>query len=121
MKCEFGAAVLAAAIMLMPNLALADQLRWTITSYHPNVVSLEFYSQSYNRAWPGDGQVYLLDDSAAHSYNLECSPGEQVCYGAWVRNASSTYWGVGMNDTQRCSDCCAICGDGDVESITLTE
>lgn len=90
--------------------AQADSLQMSIESHHPNVVSLEFYSQDYNRAWPGDGQVYLLDDSQTHEYNLNCESGETICFGAWVRNQSDSYWGVGMNNSQRCTDCCYVCG-----------
>jgi hypothetical protein len=92
--------------------AQSDTLSMSIESHHPNVVSLEFYSQDYNRAWPGDGQVYVLDDSNTHNYNLECQTGEQICFGAWVRNQSDTYWGVGMNDANNCTNCCYTCGDG---------
>ena len=53
------------------------------------------------------------------SLYLECETGEQICYGAWARGNSNTYWGVGMNNSQRCSNCCGICGRGDMVGITL--
>ncbi|TLP58450.1 hypothetical protein FEE96_18635 [Parasedimentitalea maritima] len=95
--------------------AIADNLNWRIRSEHPNVVSLEFYSQDYSRAWPGDGEVYILDDYDTHSYNLQCQSGETICYGAWVRGDSDSYWGVGLNDANGCSDCCYTCGQGDTD------
>mgnify|MGYP000216618124 CR=1 FL=1 len=103
----------AVALLMMCGPVFADSLKWTVRSEHPNIVSLEFYSQDYNRAWPGDGEVYLLKDYDSHSYNLECSSGEQICYGAWVRGESESYWGVGMNDVSGCTDCCYTCGQGD--------
>jgi hypothetical protein len=101
------------AMLLICGPVFADNINWTIRSEHPNVVSLEFYSQEANRAWPGDGEVYMLDDSDNHSFNLQCSSGEQICYGAWVRGNSDTYWGVGLNNSNRCTDCCYTCGRGD--------
>lgn len=99
----------------------ADSLKWTIRSDYPHIVSLEFYSQDYNRAWPGDGEVYILDDYNQKVYNLNCSTGESICFGAWVRGNSEKYWGVGLNNSQRCSDCCYTCGYGDTDLRILHE
>ena len=99
--------------------ARADTVLFTITSSHPNVVDVEFYSQNYNRAWPGNGQVWTIEDYDAHAFNLECETGEQICYGAWLRGDSDTYWGVGLNNGDGCDNCCAICGAGDATPMTL--
>lgn len=99
--------------------AKADTLRWSIKSDYQYTVSLEFYSQKYNRAWPGNGKVWIIDDYQTHDYNLECEYGEQICYGAWVRNNSDTYWGVGPNNSHSCTNCCGTCGKGDMRGITL--
>lgn len=100
--------------------AKAESLVWTITSDHPNVVDLVFYSQTYSRAWPGGGQVYSINDWNAHTFSLECSSGELICYGAWVRGNSDTYWGVGLNGGYSCSDCCAACGARATTPVRLT-
>ncbi len=47
------AAPLVAAASLLTTQASAAELVWRIQSEHPNRVSLEFYSQDRNRAWPG--------------------------------------------------------------------
>lgn len=114
------AALAVAAGAAMSGQAQADSLVFTITSEHPNIVDLEFYSQAYSRAWPGGGQVYYIDDWNAHTYNLDCEYGELICYGAWVRGDSSTYWGVGPDGQFSCSDCCATCGYGPTRPIRLT-
>lgn len=108
---------LAAAALFLGSVlpAAADSLRWTIRSDYPHIVSLEFYSQDYNRAWPGDGEVYILDDYDNKVFNLNCSTGEKICYGAWVRGNSDKYWGVGLDNSQSCSDCCYTCGYGDTD------
>lgn len=112
-------AVLLAVCLGISGAARADSLRWTLNSDHPNVVDLEFYSQDYNRAWPGNGKVYYIDDYNKHTYTLNCRYGEKICYGAWVRNDESTYWGVGPDNRYSCSNCCGVCGKGDMVGITL--
>jgi hypothetical protein len=110
---RLGSLVVAATLLGAVGPVGADNLKWTIRSDYPHIVSLEFYSQDYSRAWPGDGQVYILDDYEAREYNLSCETGETICYGAWVRGDSNKYWGVGLDNSQSCNDCCYTCGYGD--------
>jgi len=116
--------VLMAAVLIATALtgaqASADTLTWKIRSTYPYRIYLEFYSQDYNRAWPGGGEVYVLKDSRYHTYRLNCSTGEKICYGAWVTTDQGTYWGVGQNDEEGCSDCCTTCG-GNAGRRTLSE
>lgn len=95
--------------------AQAETLTWHLRSDYPYVVSLEFYSQGRNHAWPGSGKVYVLDDSEAHSFRLGCNAGESICFGAWVRGNSDRYWGVGAENAQHCSDCCYVCNGGETD------
>lgn len=103
--------ILGVWLFLQPGpAAQADVLPMSIASHHPNIVSLEFYSQNLDRSWPSGEEVYTLDDSKTHQYMLECRGGEQICFGAWVRNQPKTYWGVGRDNTHHCTDCCYVCG-----------
>lgn len=108
--------ILAVIIALAATAVSAETLTWKVRSHHPNVVSLSFYSQDRNAAWPGDGQVYLLPDSEVHTYTQRCVAGETICYGAWVRNRDDLFWGVGRDNAKRCSNCCYVC-DGGTTSI----
>ena len=107
------------SILVLTAAARAESLTFQIRSNHENVVSLEFYSQDRNAAWPGNGKVYILDDYDVNSYALSCRAGEDICYGAWVRNDSSTYWGVGYNNEQYCESCCWTCDGGTTSVINL--
>ena len=109
------------AVLSLTAPVKADTLEWTVRSDYPHVVSLEFYSQTYNRAWPGDGRVHVIDDYNVHSYVLACETGEKICYGAWVRGIPDKYWGVGYNDTQGCADCCYSCGYGSIPLRILNQ
>ncbi len=113
------AVVLVAAASLFATQGSAAELVWRIKSEHPNVVSLEFYSQDRNHVWPGDGDIYVIEDWKTHSYSLSCNYGEKICYGAWVRNDSDSYWGAGFDGDQACDTCCAVCGYGDIETKVL--
>ncbi len=99
-------------LALVAFTAGAESLTWKLRSEHPNVVSASFYSQDRNVAWPGNGQVYILDDYEVHTTRLSCISGETICYGAWVRNRSDIYWGVGARNEHRCSTCCYVCDGG---------
>lgn len=110
------AAVLSSLAFALP--ASAESLTWRIRSDYQYVVSLAFYSQDRNYSWPGGDQVYIVDDYAEHTYNLSCSYGETICYGAWVRGDSDLFWGVGANNSQYCSDCCYTC-DGGVTDLRI--
>lgn len=117
---QFGiAAAIGAAAMALGAPAPADEMTWHVRSYYPYVVSLEFYSEDRNHVWPGGGKVYVLDDSEVHSYTLSCNPGEDICFGAWVRGNTDKYWGVGYDNSQDCSDCCYYCDNIDTDVRNL--
>lgn len=113
----FAAAMSVAAIT--PAAAVAAELQWHIRSEHEYAVSLEFYSQDRNYVWPGNDEVYVIRDYEVHDYTLTCNNGEKICYGAWVRNDSSSYWGSGYDGKQSCDSCCFTCGAGDTPVVVL--
>ncbi len=113
------AALLVAAASLFATQASAAELVWRIQSEHPNPVSLEFYSQDRDHVWPGGGDVYVIKDWDTHRYSLTCNDGEKICYGAWVRNESDSYWGAGFDGAEACETCCAVCGRGDMKTKVL--
>lgn len=70
-------------------------------------------------AWPGGSQVYLADPGGTIDVNLACTAGTLICFGATKRvSVSSGSWGIGIDGSQPCSDCCTACG-GD-RNINLT-
>lgn len=101
--------------------ANAAEVTFTMRNEHPNAVEVELYSQDRNHVWPGDGQIYLLDDGETKSIPLSCNEGEKICYGAWVSGDKTTYWGTGPNNGEVCEDCCYTCQGGSTEEIDLTE
>ncbi len=99
--------------MALPAASSAEEMTWTMTSEYEYKVQVEFYSQDHKTIWPGHGNAYALNDSAAHKFSISCEEGEKICYGAWATGDSSVYWGVGLNNRHDCESCCAICGEKD--------
>lgn len=104
-------AFLASADPITTTSAHADEFTFRIKSSDPNVVHLQFFSDSRNAVWPGAQEVYVLDDYEVQSFPLSCQSGEEICYGAWVQNRSNEYWGVGSENAEGCENCCFICRD----------
>lgn len=101
--------------------AFAADVTFQMRNSHPNAVEVELYSQDRDHVWPGNNQVYYLDDGETKQIPLACDEGEKICYGAWVSGDKSTYWGTGPDNAETCEDCCYTCEGGKTEEIDLTE
>jgi hypothetical protein len=99
--------------------AFAQTMNFMINNGHQYRVQVELYSQDRNHVWPGNNKAFILDDDETKSIPISCRRGETVCYGAWVDGDADTYWGVGPNDIDNCSDCCFVCQIGETEEIWL--
>ena len=85
----FAVLALMLSLLFAAGPVLAETLTFRVQSKHPNVVDVEFYSRTRSAVWPGDKKVYSIKDDEKHSYKLSCSPGERICYGAWVRGGGA--------------------------------
>lgn len=116
--------ILAAAAMLAAQFAVvapasAADVTFMMQNNHPNAVEVELYSQDRDHVWPGNGEVFILDDGETKQMPLSCEEGEKICYGAWIQGDRETYWGVGPGNQQACDDCCYTCTGGATETINL--
>jgi len=116
----FAAAALATAVTVASSAAAcAADVTFVIKNSHPNALEVELFSQDRSHFWPGDNQVYYLDDGEAKTLPLSCEQGETICYGAWISGDKGTYWGVGSDGSETCEDCCYTCEGGETEEIDL--
>jgi hypothetical protein len=99
--------------------ALAQNMSFVINNGHEHRVQVELYSQDRDHVWPGNNQAFILDDDETKQIPISCRRGETVCYGAWVDGDPDTYWGVGPNDIDTCTDCCFVCKVGETEEVWL--
>ena len=97
----------------------SDSITFRIQSNYKYKVQVAFYSDDRDHSWPGGDQAYNVDDSEVHEFPLDCQRGETICYGAWVTGDDDLYWGVGMDNTHTCKNCCYKCGAGMTPVITL--
>ena len=118
---RFGITGLLAVLFAISGLgaisAGADEMTWHVRSESSHTVHLQFYSDSH--VWPSSDRVYIIDDADVHDYDLSCATGEKVCYGAWVKNHSSSYWGSGYDGQEACDSCCFTCGGGPLPTMVL--
>ncbi|EHS53869.1 hypothetical protein PDO_3959 [Rhizobium sp. PDO1-076] len=110
-----------ALVALVAAPALAADVTFVMQNDHPNAVEVELYSQDRDHVWPGDGEVYYLDDGEAKSISLACEEGEKICYGAWISGDRASYWGTGPDNGETCTDCCYTCSGGETQQINLVE
>lgn len=103
-----------ALFLPIATMASAQTITFNLENESDYDIQIEFYSQDRNHAWPGGDQAYNLASGKENSYRLQCRDGEKICYGAWVKGKSSTYWGVGLRNQQSCESCCQNCGEGNL-------
>jgi hypothetical protein len=73
-------------------------------------VNYRFYDVSNSLVWPAASSYYHTElEGIAYSSRLSCWEGATVCYGAAT---GETSWGVGLDNTLWCPDCCVICSGG---------
>lgn len=101
--------------------AFAADVTFVMRNDHPNAVEVELYSQDRDYVWPGNNQVFYLNDGETKEIPLSCEEGEKICYGAWIEGDKQSYWGVGPENAETCDDCCYTCEGGQTEQINLTE
>ncbi len=113
-------ALLFGSLAVVAPPAQAQTITFRIQSDVDEILRLEFSSATWeNRFWPGSGKSWVLDDYEEHSYKLNCSKGEKICYGAW-EPGGETRWGRGYRADRSCKTCCFTCNGGTTRLITLT-
>ncbi len=95
-------------------------ITFTITDGCNNGVQIryKFYDVTNNLVWPTSTTSYFSEFfNASYTHNLSCRTGANVCYGG---RSASFYWGVDVDGTKSCSDCCISCQNGNSLSRRLT-
>jgi hypothetical protein len=92
-------------------------MTWVVSDQCNNGSSIDykFYDFAHHLVWPSSSTHYSERYGDTYRSSLSCVDGSKVCIGA---NSGSSYWGVGLNGTHSCSDCCYYC-DGGTHSYTF--
>ena len=96
-------------------------LTWSLTNNCQNGedVEVRFFAVDRGLEWPGGDLVYLVAPGATMTQALSCVPGETICLGA-DQPATGLFWGVDIDNSARCTDCCFLCVTATVSYGPLT-
>ena len=99
--------------------AQTGTIKWTISDQCNNGYSIDynFHDRAHNWAWPGGGQVWVINYGQTFNQTLSCVPGANVCVGARMTDGSGSYWGVNIDDSSGCTNCCGTCGNAGTYSF----
>lgn len=70
------------------------------------------WSDRRDWVWPSPEATFTTAGGTPVREAIECVDGEPVCFGA---AAGDRVWGVGIERTQSCDDCCFACADTTVD------
>jgi hypothetical protein len=96
----------------------AAEMGYVLQNEHSRSVAIELHGK--DQTWPGGDQVYLLDPGDIKEVTISCTPGERICYGAWINGNDRISFGVGPDNNRTCHNCCSICVGHTMETIDLT-
>lgn len=111
--------MLAVALLFTAPAAKAADMAWPMANSTQFKIAFQFYSRTRSAVWPGGGQVWYVWPGQRYTPVLRCSPGEYICYGAWVEGNRSVNWGVGPGGNLGCPSCCYTCTHGNVAGHSL--
>lgn len=103
--------------------ALADEMNWTFdTSDITDDIQVQLYSQSDDQEWPEQERVWTIYvEDYVSNFTISCVYQEEICYGAWVKGDSTSYWGTGYKDRYNDSSACHVCGFEKNVTVKLLE
>ncbi|MFK8079032.1 MAG: hypothetical protein AB8B97_01995 [Granulosicoccus sp.] len=68
--------------------------------------------------WPAETDE-VLPFSGSGLFNLRCDVDQLICYGVEADDGNGFFWGVRIDGSESCENCCSFCGD-EPRSISLT-
>jgi len=71
-------------------------------------IEWRLWSQTQDWAWPGPDEAFVTPGDGFNAVEtIACLEGDLVCLGA---RSAAFEWGVGLEGTLPCENCCYICG-----------
>jgi hypothetical protein len=89
-------------------------MNWTFYDYCNDGQEVDFRLFDFNagRYYPSFSTVYSIVPLQSSSTSILCSTGDKICFGG-RQPGGSTHWGVDLDGSQSCTNCCYTCGAGD--------
>jgi hypothetical protein len=105
---------------LVPTAALAD-MNFYVRNNRADDIAFEFVSRESQTVWPGGDKAYFLEARARKSVRLDCTEGENICYGAWVNGNDQISFGIGPDRDKPCETCCHVCAEEGTQTVDIAE
>ena len=71
-------------------------------------VFVRFFDETNNLVFPNSSQAYVINSGRSSTIKLTVKRGAKICYGAEPTDRDGSYWGVGLDDDEGCTNCCNI-------------
>src|SRR5262249_44650212 len=82
---------------------------------------VRFWNETTGQAYPNTGQVYVMNVGQTVTQAITANPGDKICIGAETNPPNNLHWGVGVDNTFGCDDCCYfVPSSGGPISVTRT-
>jgi hypothetical protein len=99
-------------------------LKWTVVDgcNDGQDIQIRFWDFINQLVWPDNVNVYVQSYFTQVTYSLQCTTGNTICLGA-NEPVNQLYWGVDIDGSETCPDCCYTCANASVTGInggTLT-
>jgi hypothetical protein len=95
-------------------------LRWTVENSCDNGedVQIRFWDVTDRLVWPTATTVYVQKPNTTVTYPMNCTTGAKICFGARQPD-HGLYWGIDIDWSEACDDCCFTCSTRDVTGYDL--
>jgi hypothetical protein len=95
-------------------------MRWTFSHMCPMAGDIQFrlFDDTNGGQWPAGDQVFVVPVGTQRGTDINCIAGASICFGARGRTVP-VFWGADSDNSEPCTDCCAICGAGNVVTQNL--
>ena len=88
-------------------------LNWTVENGCNQTAQFRFFDITRNLLWPNSNQFFTLATSGRSTYSLRCNVNSKICFGGQPAGGNG-FWGLGLNGSQSCANCCYFCTNSSV-------
>jgi hypothetical protein len=96
-------------------------LQWTVTDSCGNgeAIYYRFWDIDDHLVWPNLQQAYIASPGGSYASSLLCTTGDRICLGG-REYQHNLEWGVDVDDSKSCANCCFVCANASVALGPLT-
>lgn len=94
-------------------------MRWVLEDSCADGLGIQarIFDVDFGQVWPSVDQVFFSPAGGEIDTSITCERGALLCYGATTDPETNIFWGLDIDGSQNCDDCCERCADGTVDFI----